>query len=101
MRPSSCSSSSRPSTSAVERRVEVAGGLVGEDHRRFGDERPGDGDALLLAARQLAGPVVGPVRQPDLLERLQRALAPLGGVDARVDERQLDVAPRRAGRRAG
>ena len=71
VRPSACRSSSRPRTSAVERRVEVAGRLVGQDHRRLGDERPGDGDALLLAARQLAGPVVGPVGEPDLLERLQ------------------------------
>ena len=30
--------------------VEVAGRLVGEDERRLGDERAGDGDALLLAA---------------------------------------------------
>ena len=30
--------------------VEVAGRLVGEDERRLGDERPGDGDTLLLAA---------------------------------------------------
>ena len=49
-------------------RVEVAGGLVGEDHRRFGHERAGDRDALLLAARQLTGPVVGPVGEPDLVE---------------------------------
>ena len=60
------------------RRVEVAGRLVGEDHRRLGDERPGDGDALLLAAGQLAGLVVGPVGEADRVERGQRALAPLG-----------------------
>ena len=34
-------------------RVEVAGRLVGEEHRRPGDERPRDRDALLLAAREL------------------------------------------------
>src|SRR5918993_1164155 len=39
-------------------RVEVAGRLVGEDHGRFADQRPGDGDALLLAAREL-GRAVG------------------------------------------
>ena len=37
--------------------VERAGGLVGEDHVGLPDERPGDRDALLLAARQLGGTV--------------------------------------------
>ena len=32
-------------------RVQVPGGLVGEDQVRIGDERAGDGDALFLAAR--------------------------------------------------
>ena len=32
------------------RLVEIAGGLVGEDERRLVRQRPGDGDALLLAA---------------------------------------------------
>ena len=48
--------------------VEVAGRLVGEQEGRPGDERPGDGDALLLAGRQLVGLVVllaGQVDQPD------------------------------------
>src|SRR5262245_15248803 len=31
-------------------RVEVARRLVGEQNRRFGHQRPGDGDALLLSA---------------------------------------------------
>ena len=35
--------------------VEVAGGLVGEQERRAGDHRPGDGDALLLPHRELVG----------------------------------------------
>src|SRR3712207_8863865 len=38
--------------------VEVAGRLVGEHDGRLGDERAGDGDALLLAARHLGRPVV-------------------------------------------
>ena len=38
-------------------RVEVAGRLVGEDDGRFGDQGAGDGDALLLAAGELGGPV--------------------------------------------
>ncbi len=38
-------------------RIEISGRLVGEEERRVLDERAGDGDTLLLAARQLAGPV--------------------------------------------
>ncbi len=34
--------------------VEVAGGLVGEEQRRGHDQRPRDGDTLLLAAGQHA-----------------------------------------------
>ena len=59
------------------RRVEVAGGLVGEEHRRAREERAGDRDALLLAARELRGPVRAPVGEPDLVEH---ALEP-GRVD--------------------
>ena len=35
-----------------QRRVEVGGRLVGDDHFRVVDQGAGDGDALLLAARQ-------------------------------------------------
>ena len=34
-------------------RIEVAGGLVGDQHFRLGDQGAGDGDALLLAAGEL------------------------------------------------
>ena len=49
--------------------VEVAGRLVGQDQRGFGDDRPGDGDALLLAAGQLGRLVVEAVAEPEPLER--------------------------------
>ena len=57
--------------------VEVAGRLVGEDERRVGDERPGDGDPLLLAAGQLGRLVVEAVAQPEPLEGGRGAGDPL------------------------
>ena len=45
-------------------RVQVAGRLVGEDHLGPGDQRPGQGDPLLLAAGQLARPVTEAVGEP-------------------------------------
>ena len=60
-------------------RVEVAGRLVGEDDGRFGDQRAGDGDPLLLAAGELGGPVRATVLEADradqLLEPLRVGLA--------------------------
>ena len=58
------------------RRVEVAGGLVGEQHRRLGHQRAGDGDALLLAAGELGGPVRAAVGEAD---RARSRLAPSRG----------------------
>ena len=57
------------------RRVEVAGRLVGEEDAGIVDERPGDRHALALAARQLVGPVIHAVAQPDALERAGRLRA--------------------------
>ena len=81
---------------AAGRRVEVAGRLVGKDHLRIGDDRPRDGDALLLAAGKFVGVVAGAVGEADLGERLERQPPPLGGVHAAIDQRQFDVldAPR-------
>ena len=72
-------------------RVEVSGRLVGEqDERRAGD-RARDGDALLLAARELRREVLHAVRHADLLERLLDALLALVRGHAAVGQRQLDV----------
>ena len=49
-------------------RVEVAGRLVGDDDPGVGDDRPGDSDALLLAAAELAGVVVVTVGEVDEVE---------------------------------
>ena len=78
-------------------RVEVAGGFVGQDDRRLVDQRAGDGDALLLAAGELVRHVVIALAEPDRVERRQRALVPLGGLEAvlrAVEQRQLDVVER-------
>ena len=72
-------------------RVEVAGGLVGEQDRGIADERARHRDALLLAARELAGQVLRAVRHADALERLVTRFSRSAGRHAAVGERQLDV----------
>src|ERR1700737_2247946 len=53
------------------RRVEVPGGLIGEQDQRTVHERPRDGDALLLAAGELVREVVGLLCQTDEVEDLR------------------------------
>ena len=55
-------------------RVEVAGRLVGEDDVGAGVEGPGDGDALLLAAGQLARAVAQTIGEPDRADHLAEPL---------------------------
>src|SRR5215216_4720720 len=76
-------------------RVEVAGGLVGQQHGRLGDQGPGNGHALLLAARELGGPVLEPVPEPDRLQGLGGQAAALPPAQPPVDQRQADVGHRR------
>ena len=73
--------------------VEVAGRLVGEQERRPGDERAGDGHPLLLARRQLVGLVVLLAGQVDQLDDVADPVAELaaGRVPAGDGERQRDV----------
>ena len=65
-------------------RVERAGRLVGEDDLGPRDERAGDRDALLLAARELGGPVAQAVAEPDAVDDL---VAPGPVERARADSR--------------
>ena len=53
-----CRSRSSDATVAADAWIEVAGRLVAQQQARLADQRPGDRHALLLAARQLAGPMV-------------------------------------------
>ena len=55
-------------------RVEVAGGLVGEDEVGPVDQGPGAGAALLLAARHLGGPVRQPVADAQLVDQVVEPL---------------------------
>ncbi len=71
--------------------VQIARRLVGQQERRPHDERAGNGDALLLAARQHPGPVLQPLGQPDTLEEAAGSLATLGGALPRDSERHLGV----------
>ena len=56
-------------------RIEVAGRLVGQDELRLVDQRARDGDALLLAARQLLGEGIQTMLQADPLDHLIGAAA--------------------------
>ena len=70
----------------VERRER----LVEEQHLRLGHEGAGDGDALLLAAGQLARPAAGMLDEADAGgARGRRALAALGG--GRSVEPEADI----------
>jgi hypothetical protein len=73
-------------------RVQVPGGLVGEEQRGLRDERPGDRHPLLLSAGELVRRVVEARAQPDALEHRPGPRRPLRARDAAlVDERELDV----------
>ena len=79
---------------AAGRVVEVAGRLVGEQEGRPGDEGPGDGDALLLAGRQLVGLVAGlgaPRSTSSMTSRIAVAQLAPRRIGAGDGERQADV----------
>ncbi|OQC72504.1 MAG: hypothetical protein BWX45_00893 [Deltaproteobacteria bacterium ADurb.Bin002] len=71
--------------------VEIARRLVGDQNRRIGDNGPGDGHALLLAAGHLPRIVVHPVRQPHHRKRHLGVFAPLFFGKDREVQRQLNV----------
>jgi len=55
------------------------------------DDRPGQGDSLLLTAGELVGLVVEPLAQADALERADAAFLALLGGNPGVDHRQHHV----------
>src|SRR5690606_11201281 len=74
---------------AAELEVERPEGLVEQEDRGVVDERAGERDALLLAARELRGPALGEVRELDELEELQGLLARTGHLLATQPERDV------------
>ena len=73
--------------------VQVAGGLVGNNHAGVVHQRPGDSHPLLLAAGELAGEAVALLVQPHQLEHIGDAPAqlPVGGPDGPHGEGQIFI----------
>jgi hypothetical protein len=71
--------------------VERAGGLVEQHHDRVHAQRAGDGHALLLAARELAGELVLVRHQAHAVEHLQAALGVVLVAAQHLDLRQRQV----------
>jgi hypothetical protein len=81
---------------AREVRVEVAGRLVGDQHRGLAHHGAGDAHALLLAGRELEREAGFLAQQADLVERRPDALVHLAARHAGDGQRQGDVVEHRA-----
>ena len=56
--------------------IQISGRFIRQDHTRIVHQGAGDGDPLSLTAAQFPGPMVGPIPQTDLIEKLVGSLAP-------------------------
>jgi hypothetical protein len=74
---------------------EARRGLIAEQKRRVVGQCPCDGDALLLPAGQVAGPVAGAIGEA---ERLEQRFAPGRGPAAQLRPRPAAAPPRSPGR---
>ena len=72
-------------------RVEIAGGLVGQQNRRTHHERASQGDALLLAAGKLDRVMIAAIEQADAFEQFARALGTVDAIAAGQFIRQQNV----------
>ena len=73
------------------RLVEARRRLVGEEHLRPRRERTRDRDPHLLAGREAPDPLLGPLREPDGRERLDRERRRVRRRDSAQREAELDV----------
>lgn len=78
--------------------IDLAGGFVREEEIGIHDEGPGDRDALLFAATELAGLMIDTAAQPDLLKDCGRSLSPCAFGHALFDQWEGHVRPGRQGR---
>lgn len=76
-------------------RIQIAGWLVGEDDVGVGHQGTGNGDALLLAARQFGRGMVATVGQPHARQCLLRHATAFLVRDAAIDQGQLQILDRR------
>jgi hypothetical protein len=84
-----------PSTEPTSSGIERAGRLVEQHDARLERDRARDGDALLLAAGELAGRVAGAVGEPDARQRrLAERIGFLARLAGDLAQRQRDVAER-------
>src|ERR1044072_2875751 len=72
-------------------RVEVTRRFVREQDRRLARESARDGDTLLLAARKLAGQMLGAVAHADALQRFEHETFPVARTHPAIGQRELDV----------
>ena len=78
--------------------VEVAGGLVGQQHLGLLDQGAGDRHPLLLAAGHLGRQVAQPVAEPDRLQRGRGPGPALAPAHSQRNQGDLDVLLRAEGR---
>ena len=71
--------------------IQGAGGLVGKQQCRLSGQGPGNGDALFLAAGELAGPMAGPVSHAHARQQRERARPQLRARNAAIYQGQADV----------
>ncbi len=71
--------------------IEIAGGFIGEKNFRAIDERAGDGDALLFAARKFGGAMAEAMGEADTFEGFADAGGTLGAIDLGEAKREFDI----------
>ena len=64
--------------------VQITGGFIGQQERRVIDQGAGDGDTLLLPAREFIGAMRGAIAQADGVQNLR------GGLPGRTGSRPID-----------